>query len=388
MGHGAAAADNGVVSRSHLDEHFGYITDSVRLGAYGQAVGALVRPGMTVVDLGCGSGVLGLLCLRAGAERLFAIDSTPMIEAAKIVHGEAGFADRVTLLQGMSTMVELPEPAEVVICDQVGYFGFDAGIVEYLEDARKRFLKTGGRVVPQRLKLELAAVHSERCYEAVSRWRAESLAPEFRTLGRFAENVKYPMMLERNEVTGGPAALGEIDLRLDAAEFLSWRVELECGRDATLHGLAGWFRCELAEGVWMTNSPLAEEKIQRPQAFLPLAEPITTKAGEKIRCTIMARPKEDFLAWVVEAGGKRQSHSTWNSLLLGEKDLRTGNRNGVAKLSREGQAKLAILGYCDGVRTAAEIEEMVLRKHPDLLPSRRALSDMVARVLARDAELS
>jgi protein arginine N-methyltransferase 1 len=372
----------------HLDEHFGYITDAVRLDAYRRAVAAVVGPGLTVVDLGCGSGVLGLLCLRAGAERLFAIDSTSMIEAAKIVHGEAGFADRVTLLRGMSTMVDLPEMADVVICDQVGYFGFDAGIVEYLEDARKRFVKPGGRVVPQSLKLELAGVESARCYENVGRWRAESLAPEFRALGRFAENTKYPVTLERDEVMGGPAALGEIDLRQDTAEFLSWRVEIACERDGWLHGLAGWFRCELAGGVWMTNSPLAEERIQRPQAFLPLADAVRVAAGERVRCTIMARPKEDFLAWVVETGGKRQSHSTWNSLLLGEKDLRAGNRNAVARLSGEGRAKLAILGYCDGVRTAAEIEETVWREHPELLPSRRALSDLVARVLSRDAELS
>lgn len=371
---------------SILHEHHGYLTDEVRLNAYRAAIGSVVRIDSPVVDLGCGSGILGILCLQAGAGRVFAIDSSSMIEAARIAYGEAGFADRVTLVHGMSTVVDLPEPADVVICDQVGYFGFDAGIVEYLEDARRRFLKPGGVVVPQGLKLELALVQSERCYEAVSRWRAESLAPEFRTLGRFAENVKYPVTLERNEIAGGPTALGEIDLRQDTAEFLSWRAELQCKRDATLHGLAGWFRCELAESVWMTNSPLAEEKIQRPQAFLPLAEPVNAKAGDRIRCTIMARPKENFLAWVAEAGGTRQSHSTWNSMLLGEKDLRAGNGNAVARLSREGRARLAILGYCDGVRTAAEIEDKVWREHPDLLPSRRALWDMVARVLARDAE--
>lgn len=376
------------MSRSHLDEHFDYLADSVRLDAYRRAVAALVRPGMTVVDLGCGSGVLGLLCLQAGAGRVYGIDSTSMIEAARIVHSEAGFAGQVTFIRGMSTMATLPEMADVVICDQVGYFGFDAGIVEYLEDARRRFLKPGGAVVPRMLRLELAGVESARCYENVSRWRAGALPEEFRTLGRFAENVKYPVTLERGELLTAAVALGEIGLRQDTRDFVSWRAEIKTGRDGMLHGVAGWFRCELAEEVWMTNSPVEETRIQRPQAFLPLAEPVPVRAGDKVQCTVMARPKEGFLAWVVEAGGRRQSQSTLNGLLLGEQDLRTGNPGAVPRLSREGEARRVILGYCDGVRSMAEIEAIVLKEHPDLLPSRQALADFVVRVLTRDAELT
>ncbi|MBA3974973.1 MAG: hypothetical protein C0504_12250 [Candidatus Solibacter sp.] len=358
------------------------------MGAYGRAVSAVIRPGMTVVDLGCGSGVLGLTCLRAGAARVIAIDDSSMIEAARMVYEAAGFGGRVEFIRGMSTAVTPPVPADVVICDQAGYFGFDAGIVQYLEDARRRFLKPGGVVIPGRIELELAGIESGRCYAEVSRWRAESLAPEFRALGRFAENVKCPVTLERAEAAAGPARLGSIGLREDSPDYHCWRAELKCERDATLHGLAGWFRCELAEGVWMTNSPLAEERIQRPQAFLPLAEPVHAKAGDSIGCTIMARPKEDFLAWVVEAGGRRQSQSTLNGMLLGERDLRIGNPGAVPRLTREGEARRVVLEYCDGVRSLSEIEAIVMERRPGLLPSRQALAQFVFQVFTRDAELS
>lgn len=375
------------MSRSHLDEHYNYITDPVRVSAYSRAVAAVIRPGMTVVDLGCGSGVLGLMCLRAGAAKVTAIDNSSMIEAARMVYDAAGFGGRVELIRGMSTEVTAAAPADVVICDQVGYFGFDAGIVQYLEDARRRFLKPGGVLIPRKIDLELAGIESERCYAEVSRWRAESLAPEFRGLGQFAENVKCPVTLERAEVAAGPAKLGSIDLREDAPDYHCWRAELKCERDATLHGVAGWFRCELSEGVWMTNSALAEERIQRPQAFLPLAEPVRAKAGDSIGCTVMARPKEGVLAWVVEASGKRQSHSTLNGMLLGGRDLGAGNPLAVPRLSREGEARRAVLSYCDGVRSVAEIEELVWREHPGLMPTRQALSDVVVRTLSTGAEL-
>ena len=51
-----------------------------------------------------------------------------------------------------------------------------------------------------------------------------------------------------------------------------WRGEAVPPEFHWLDGLAGWFECELAEGVWMTNSPLADNPIRRPQAFLPIGE--------------------------------------------------------------------------------------------------------------------
>lgn len=50
----------------------------------------------------------------------------------------------------------------------------------------------------------------------------------------------------------------------------------------------------------MTNSPLAEGRINRPQAFLPIDEAVEVKAGERVKATVMARPAEHLIAGVVE----------------------------------------------------------------------------------------
>ena len=80
-----------------------------------------------------------------------------------------------------------------------------------------------------------------------------------------------------------------------------------------MNGVAGWFDCELATNVWMTNSPLAAKPIQRPQAFLPIGEAVQVKGGDVVKATIMARPADNLIAWVVEfpETGQRFSHSTW-----------------------------------------------------------------------------
>jgi hypothetical protein len=136
----------------------------------------------------------------------------------------------------------------------------------------------------------------------------------------------------------------------------------------------------------MTNSPLAEKPIHRPQVFLPIGEAVTVTGGDVVRATIMARPAEHLIAWTVEfpATGQRFSHSTWQGMMLSPEVLVRSKPNHVPQLSHEGRARITVLGYCDGKRTAQEIEQAVLRDHPHLFPSSAEISRFVAQVLGRD----
>jgi len=369
-----------------LDEHLGYVADAVRLERYKVAITHSVAPGNSVADLGCGSGILGLLCLQAGAQHVYAVDESAMLDIARESLTRAGQGGRATFIRGKSTQTELPERVDVVICDHVGYFGFDYGVVEFLGDAKQRLLKTGGTLIPASLRLNVAAVSSQKCSALAHGWQAENIPPEFHWLHRYSINTKHAVSLERDDVLGPPAVLGEIDLTADNPEFFSWNAELRIERDGIMHGVAGWFDCELAESVWMTNSPLAEKPIHRSQAFLPIGEAVSVKGGDIVRVTIMARPAEHLIAWTVEfpTTGQCFRHSTWQGMLLSPEILIRAKPEHVPQLSREGQNRIIVLGYCDGKRTAQEIEQAVLRDHPDLFPSSGEISRFVAQVLGRD----
>jgi protein arginine N-methyltransferase 1 len=211
---------------------------------------------------------------------------------------------------------------------------------------------------------------------------------EFHWLRQHTVNAKHAVELPREALLGVPAVLGDIDLYADNPDYFSWTAELRIERDGVMHGLAGWFECELAEGAWMTNSPLSERRINRSQAFLPIDEAVQVKAGDLVMATIMARPADHLIAWVVEfpAIGRRFSHSTWQGMLLAPEDLIRSHPDRVPQLSREGEARTTVLGYCDGRRTAREIEQAVLRGHPDLFPSPEEISRFVMQALGRDTE--
>jgi len=370
-----------------LQEHLGHIADPVRLERFRAAIGKVVKSGDCIADLGSGPGILGLLCIQADAAHVYFVDQSAMIDVAQETMARAGLRDRASFLHGRSQQVVLPERLDVAICDHVGYFGFDYGIVGLFRDARRRLLKPGGAVMPARLDLQIAAIESDRYRQMAEGWRAQGVPAEFNWLRGYSVNTKHTAQFRREEVIAPPAALGTIDLRNEERDFFSWTAELRLARAGVVHGLGGWFDCELCEGVRMTNSPLDHAPIRRPQVFLPIDEPVAVKAGDPARATVMARPGEQLIAWTVEfpAAGRRFSHSTWHGMLLAPEDLVRADPAHVPTLAREGAARAIVLGYCDGKRSARDLEQAVLREHPGLFPSAEEISRFVAHVLARDA---
>lgn len=370
-----------------LEEHLGYLKDPVRLERYWAAVVKTVKPGDRVLDLGCGSGILGLLCLQAGAGFVEAVDSTGMIEVAKEALMRAGVGDRVHFIHGRSHEIDLPASVDVVICDQVGFFGVDYGIIGTLQDARRRFLKPGGVLIPSRVELEIAAISSDTCRGPVDGWIAKPVPDEFHWLRERAVNTKYSVAFKREDLLGTAASLGSIDFNADNPDYFSWTARLIMDRDGLMHGLGGWFRCQLADSVWMTNSPVAEERIDREQIFLALSESMPVMAGERVEVTIRTRPADNLIAWevVFPSQGRSFSHSTWQGDLLTAEEPHARQPAHVPIPSPRGKARAIVLGYCDGRRTVKEIEETVLREHPKLFPSREEILHFVAHVLGRDA---
>lgn len=369
-----------------LEEHYGYLVDRVKIETYQAAIDRLVHMDHVVLDLGCGTGLLGLMALRAGAHKVLFVEEGPIIEVARRTMTEAGFADQSEFLQRNSFELALPEQVDVVFCDHIGYFGFDYGVLALLADARQRFLKPDGIIVPAQIELQLAPIESESSRRLVGQWQDGSIPDEFSWVGTTAANTKHSTQLEESALLADAVTLATLDLGEPAEPFLSWTAEFRCARDGMLDGLAGWFDCRLSDGIRMTNSPTVAEALDRPQAFLPLESSVPVSAGEHIKATVMARHRDHVIGWIVELpeSGQRFAHTTFNGLLLDKEALNRAQPDRVAKLNDRGRARQIVLSYCDGQRTLAEVQAMVLEEHPDLFPSTQATNSFVEQILAWD----
>jgi len=367
-----------------LEEHFSYLSDGVRLERFREAVRRAVKPGDTAVDVGCGFGVLGLMCIEAGASHVWGVDETPAIEIARETMARGGWAERYTCLHDCSLRVSLPQQVDVAICDHVGYFGFDYGIVRTMGDARARFIKPGGRIIPERIVLQIAAVEGPECRAQTNGWASEPVPSEFHWLRDYAVNTKHPLDFTPQALASAPEELGTIDLRQDNPEHFSFAVSLTIDRPCELDGLGGWFECEIADGVWMTNSPLASQKINRAQAFLPFAVPLSVNAGDRVEVAVSVRHETALISWSarVNRTGQSARQSTWASTILGTTD-RVPVAARIPRLSRAGEARRALLALIDGRASNSEIERAMLRDHAELFPTTEQIARFVRSELFR-----
>jgi protein arginine N-methyltransferase 1 len=375
-----------------VDEHRQYLSDPVRLAAFERAIAEVVRPGDVVLDLGCGTGILGLYACRAGARRVYAVDESGMIELARAIAAANGLGDRIVHVNQFSREVELPERADVVVADQIGQFGFEAGVIEYFCDARQRLLVAEPRLIPAGLRLQVALVEAPELYNQIDFWSGRPAGFDCSPAREWAANTGYPVHLDADQLLSRPADGACVDLRATSMAPFTFEIVASCERPGTLHGVGGWFAAQLSPSVVLTNSPLEAQRLARRNVFLPIDRPVPVAAGDQVAVRIRIMPEEVFLAWDVTVGVRgperpltRFRHSMLKGLLLSRDQLRRMHPAFVPSLTPRGHARATVLSLCDGRRALHEIELEVQRRHPELFPSVREAAAFVTEVVTRYA---
>jgi protein arginine N-methyltransferase 1 len=137
-----------------LQTHLQMLADKARVAAFRRAIAETVNPGDVVADIGTGTGILALFAVQAGARRVYALEWGPILDVARRAARENGYDDRIRFVSGHSMEADLPEAVDLLVTETVGCLAFDEGITAVVEDARRRFLKKNGKVIPQRLALK------------------------------------------------------------------------------------------------------------------------------------------------------------------------------------------------------------------------------------------
>ncbi len=374
-----------------LDEHREYLSDKLRLGLFRKAIRKTVKPGDVVMDLGAGTGILGLFACAAGARRVYAVDAGGMIQVARELARANGFGDRVIGIQGLSTRIELPEKVDVIVADQIGHFGFEAGVLEFFRDAVARFLKPGGRTVPHRISLHAGAVTYPRGYRNATFWSARPARFDFSPAQKIASNTGYPTDARLLKLISNGGKLITLDAAAAPVNF-SAETTVRVLRKATMHGLAGWFSSELAPGVVMTNSPAVARRITRRAVFLPIERPIQVVPGDRVSIAMNITPEQIMVTWKVKIADKsgnekaRFVHSTMRGMLMTAENLAKTRPDFVPRLTPWGEARRTVVDLCDGQRSLGEIEKIVFERHRNLFDSLDRAAEFVTEVTAVYAE--
>ena len=291
--------DDAAEARGEYSIH-GYgkmLADRGRTDAYAQALRARLTPDSVVLDLGTGPGILALLACQAGARKVYAVESAGIIEVARENVARNGYTDRVELIHASSSAIGLPEQVDVIVSDIHGVLPFSSGSPAPIIDARDRFLRPGGVVIPLKDTVSVAVVTAPDLYEwLASPWEnsqgLDCAAGRRRSLCTLA-----PIRCRPEQLLVEPRIWSTLDYLDVQSPSAKGRVNWTIPRACEGHGLCLWFDCETAPGCGFSNSPLSGERHLYGHAFFPWSEPCQFEAGDQVDVEIRADMVEGDCIW-------------------------------------------------------------------------------------------
>lgn len=384
---------NGAENVKVLDFHRRLLADTVRTQSLQRAIAQTVRAGDVVLDLGSGTGILACFACQAGARKVYAVEAGDAVGLARELCRKNGLQDRVVFLQELSARVDLPDRVDVLVTETLGNFGLEEGLLGAVIDARARFLKPNGAIIPQSVELFITPVELHAAYRRIETWTNDLYGLDFSPLRPFATNNLYAVRLEPEAFLADPVSLGRLRLADVNTPAVRSDVSVVARRQGTLHGLGGWFTAELSKDISLSNAP----PLQTPSwghAFLPLAHLVSLEEGDRLTITIATYNGAEW-RWQVEvhspptslgASPQRKAqfeHSTFWGFPWSPERLRKRASSYAPTLSRRGEAEASLLALCTGQRTLGEIEQELLGRYPDVFRSAQEASVFVREVVAR-----
>ncbi|MBA8928693.1 type II protein arginine methyltransferase [Kutzneria viridogrisea] len=266
------------------------LNDAERNDALAVALERQIKPGMHVLDIGSGSGLLALMAVQAGATKVTTCEANPILaEIARQVIGEHGMSEFITVVPAMSTELvagrDLPDRADLIVSEIVDCGLIGEGLLPTMRHARQHLLAPGGRIMPPSGRLRGALLESK----VVAGFNRVTVAAGFdmRALNVTATSGHFPVRLSTwpHRVLSEHAELVDFDIEHGDLDNGQRRVPLHPVADGTAHGVVAWFEMDLGGGIVLRNSP---DNIGSHwmQAFIPFAEPVPVRALRTVDVTI------------------------------------------------------------------------------------------------------
>jgi len=285
-------------SYSHFGIHEEMLKDQVRTLGYRKAIvdNKHLFEGKAVLDVGCGTGILSMFAVQAGARVVYGVDSSDIIFQARQLVLDNGFKDKIICLQGKMEEVELPEKVDVIISEWMGYFLLYETMLPTVLYARDKWLKEGGVLMPDHATLFLAGIEdAEYKSEKIEFWD-NVYGFDFRCIKEIAYREPLVDVVDSQAVNTSPYEILSLDLNVCKKEDLTFRSNFDLWgqRKDRLHALVAWFDISFAachKPVYFSTSPQSKYTHWKQTVFY-LRSPIPLTDRSKVSGWIDVAPNK------------------------------------------------------------------------------------------------
>ncbi|KAK7045619.1 Nuclear SAM-dependent mono-and asymmetric methyltransferase [Paramarasmius palmivorus] len=222
------------------------LKDSVRTGSYRAAI--INNPHLfkdkTVLDVGCGTGILSMFAAKAGAAHVVGIDMSNIIDQAQKIIEANNFKDKITLVKGKLEETELPiKQFDIIISEWMGYFLLYESMLDTVLLARDMYLKPGGLIFPDNATMYLAAIEDQDYKEEKINFWDNVYGFDYSCIKGIALREPLVDTVDLKSVVTDPCMIKHIDLRTAKKEDLTFEApfSLTATRNDYVHAFLAWF---------------------------------------------------------------------------------------------------------------------------------------------------
>lgn len=128
--------------------HYNMLQDADRVNAFREAIELIVRPGMHVVELGGGTGILSSFAARQGA-RVTCVERNPeLVSCARRFVRDNGLSDSVEVIRADASEFVPDSPVDVVVCEMLHVGLLREKQSQVISSFKRRYMATHGPALP------------------------------------------------------------------------------------------------------------------------------------------------------------------------------------------------------------------------------------------------
>jgi ubiquinone/menaquinone biosynthesis C-methylase UbiE len=356
------------------------LKDRQRIETFQKAVSQSVREGDVVLDLGTGLGTFAFFAAKVGAKKVYGIDKKDIVEMAKELCKFNNLIEKVIFYKGNSDDIDLPEKVDLIVTEMLWSLFISKSTMKSIKDAREKFLKEKGRIMPESVRIYLAPVGNQNVYNDIVSVNGYGI--DWTPAAKMTVNNLHQKFFKKGDILSAPKMIKEInlmDINLDELP-INWHGSFRLSHSGTIHGLAGWMDLQLTDDIILSNSPLSKPTVWE-NIFFPIDMPLKVSEDDTIEVGLKTIPFEGDYEWswdiVISEKGERASQSTFKGFPVSKDFFRKKSLDYIPVISHDGEIIKAILELFNCKMKAKDIAEEIQKRFPNQL---RDIKDALGRV--------
>jgi len=283
-------------SYAHFGIHEEMLKDEVRTRTYMRAItnNKHLFKGKTVLDVGCGTGILCMFAAKAGAAHVYGVECAGIINQARIIVKDNGFSDVITLIKGKIEEIELPvKQVDIIISEWMGYFLLYESMLDTVLFARDKWLAKDGLIFPDKASLYLCAIEDSEYREDKINFWDNVYGFNMSCIKELALIEPLVDVCEPKQLMSEPCQILDVDIYKVKKEDLDFssNFSLKVSRDDYCHALVAYFTVEFSKShtkLGFSTGPRSQYTHWKQTVFY-LEDPIVCKKDENVTGNITVK---------------------------------------------------------------------------------------------------